>query len=187
MENNIKMYAFAADGTEEAELLTVVDLLKRAKIDVKIVTINDSLEFTSSHKTVIKADLKINDCDFSDGDILFIPGGMPGSSNLSNCHKLIKLIDKYNNENKLITAICAAPAVVLGKHGYLDGKKATCYPGFENLMSAAKYTTQGVVRDGNIITSKGLGFAIDLGLEIIKTVKSYDDAIAIAEQIQYKR
>lgn len=167
-----KCYTFIADGNEEGEYINVVDILKRAGIETKTISITNSLDVKFSHGIVIKADNLLENSSYEDADILFFPGGMPGAANLSNNSKIIKLIDKQLENNKRIAAICAAPAVILGHHGFLKNKKATCYP-------------EKVITDGLISTARGLGASIDLGLEIIKLLFDEKKSIDIAKQIQY--
>lgn len=180
-----KVYAMIADGTEEAECLAVVDLLRRSKIETVLVSVEKQCEVVSSHQVKIQADQTVDETDFSDGDLIFVPGGMPGSEHLSSCEPLIKAIRQYVTEGKRIAAICAAPAVVLGRHGFLEGKKATCYPGFEADLKGAEYVHQGVVTDGIFTTGKGLGVVLDLGLEIVKLLADEVTAEKTKNAIQY--
>ena len=180
-----KCYTFIADGHEEGEYINVVDILKRAGIETKTISITNSLDVKFSHGIVIKADNLLENSSYEDADILFFPGGMPGAANLSNNSKIIKLIDKQLENNKRIAAICAAPAVILGHHGFLKNKKATCYPGFEQYLKDAIYCPEKVITDGLISTARGLGAIIDLGLEIIKLLFDEKKSIDIAKQIQY--
>ncbi|MDO5406865.1 MAG: DJ-1/PfpI family protein [Eubacteriales bacterium] len=180
-----KVYAMVADGAEEVELLAVVDILKRGGIQTVLVSLNDTKTTVSSHKLKMDADAVIAETDFSDGDVIFLPGGLPGAENLSNCEVLVAAIRQALAEGRRVAAICAAPAVVLGRHGFLEGKTATCYPGFEEELHGASYTRQGVVTDGNITTARGLGFAIDLGLELVRLLDSPEKAEDVREKIQY--
>ena len=161
-----KVYAMIADGTEECELLNVVDILRRAGVDTQIVSISDKT-VTSSHGVVISADRTVSEVDLTDCDLLFIPGGMPGSKNLAACDKLISAIPKLLNSGRRVASICAAPALVLAEHGYLEGKKATCFPAFEDRMNGAVTTGARVQTDGLITTARGLGCSIELGLELV--------------------
>ncbi len=180
------VYAFLADGMEEVEALMVIDLLRRTKeLDVVTVSIKDDLLVESSHNIKLYADKLIKDIDFEKGDCIFLPGGMPGTTNLEKCEVLIEQIKKYDKEGKWITAICAAPSV-LGKIGLLEGKNATCYPGFEEYLNC-KNVGGLVVRDGNIITAKALGAALELGLEMISALISEEVSDAVADAIQYER
>ena len=170
------VYAFLADGMEEVEALMVIDLLRRTKkLNVVTVSIKDELLVKSSHN--------INEIDFSSGDCIFLPGGMPGTTNLGACEKLADEIVEYNNQGKLLAAICAAPTV-FSNLGLLKDKNATSYPSFENQMECNNYGG-GVVRDGNFITGKGLGIALEMGLEIISYLVDEETAGEVAKAIQY--
>lgn len=180
-----KVYAMIADGTEEAECLTVVDLLRRAGINTVLVSV-DGKQVKGSHNIVIQADATVAEVDLSDADLIFLPGGMPGSEHLAANAKLIAAIGEQLKANKRVAAICAAPAVVLGANGYLRGKRAVCFPGFEggcvgaNVISDARVAT-----DGNITTSRGLGCAVDLGLELIGLLLGEKAAQSVKSAIQY--
>ena len=180
-----KVYAMIADGTEEVECLAVVDLLRRSKIDTVLVAAKEDREVVTSHGIRIQADAAVGEVDFSDADVIFLPGGMPGSVHLSQCEPLIQALKAQNQAGKRIAAICAAPAVVLGHHGLLRGKRATCFPGFEEELNGAIVVDQGVVTDGNITTAKGLGVALDLGLELLGLLDSRENAAKIKASIQY--
>ena len=123
-------YLFLAPGFEEVEALTPVDVMRRAGIDVKTVSVTASRDVEGAHGVTVKADMTFDEADFSDCDWLVLPGGMPGATNLYECKPLCSLLLKHNAEGGHIAAICASPAVVLGGLGLLDGKEATCYPGF---------------------------------------------------------
>ena len=125
-----EVYAFLADGSEEVECLAVADVLVRAGIKVTLVSISNNKEVTGSHGFTIVADTTIGEIDFEQADLLFLPGGMPGTKRLSECRPLCDALVKANEEGRRLAAICAAPSV-LGGLGILKGKTATCYPGFE--------------------------------------------------------
>lgn len=180
-----KVYAMIADGTEEVECLAVVDILKRSGAEVVLVSASGTQQITSSHQITITADQTIGESDFSDADAVFLPGGMPGAENLSACEPLIEALHQVYDSGRRIAAICAAPAVVLGRHGFLEGRTATCFPGFEHELKGASHTSQGVVTDANITTARGLGFAIDLGLELAKLLVSQEVSDTVKSKIQY--
>lgn len=180
-----KVYAMIADGTEEVECLAVVDILRRCGIETVLVSAGETRNVVSSHGIRIEADATAAGTDFSDGDVIFLPGGMPGAENLSSCEPLIEALGKAAADGRRIAAICAAPGVVLGRHGFLKGKKATCFPGFEKEMIGAEHVEKGVVTDGNITTAKGLGTALDLGLELARILAGEDVAADIKKRIQY--
>lgn len=180
-----KVYAMIADGTEEVECLAVVDVLKRCNIETVLVSVGASADVVTSHGIRIQADTTVAETDFSDADVIFLPGGMPGSEHLSDCRPLIEALRQQDAAGRRIAAICAAPAVVLGRHGFLRGRKATCFPGFEEELNGAECVMQGVVTDGNITTAKGLGVALDLGLEIVKLLLGEAVAVDVKKKIQY--
>lgn len=180
-----KVYIFFADGYEEIEGLTVVDLLRRANIDIRMVSVTGELFVTGSHQITSKVDLLFEQSDFSDGDMLVLPGGMPGTRNLKEHAGLDLLIKKFHAEGKWISAICAAPSV-LGAKGLLKDRSAICYPGYEKELIGAKIINEPVVIDGNVITSKGMGTAIDFSLAIIERLAGAAQAIKIASAIQYE-
>ncbi|MCH5158768.1 MAG: DJ-1/PfpI family protein [Clostridiales bacterium] len=161
-----KIYAMIAEGTEECELLNVVDIARRAALDVEIVSVSGKT-VTTSHGVVITADKTIDEVNLTECDLLFIPGGMPGSKNLAACGKLVSAVGDMLKKGKRVAAICAAPALVLAEHGFLEGKKATCFPSFEDRMCGAVVTKGRVETDGLITTARGLGCSIELGLEIV--------------------
>ena len=181
-----KVYAMIANGTEEVECLTVVDLLRRSGVETVLVSVEESCEVTSSHKVRITADTTLAQTDLSDGDVIFLPGGMPGAERLSACGPLLEALEQADREGRRIAAICAAPGVVLGRHGLLKGRTATCFPGFEKEFGDGRYTHQGVVTDGNLTTARGLGFAVDLGLELVELLLGSEAAEETRRRIQYR-
>lgn len=180
-----KVYIFLANGFEEIEGLTVVDLLRRANIDIIMVSITGSEFVTSSHQITIKADVLFEQIYFQDADMLVLPGGMPGTKNLSEHEGLDQLLKSFHMKGKKLSAICAAPSV-LGSKGLLQGKNVTCFPGFEDSLIGAQVKNTAVVADGNIITSKGMGTSIDFALAIVKSLESEEVAAKIANAIQYQ-
>ena len=180
-----KICIFMADGVEEVEALSVVDLVRRAGITIDMVSIMGKKSIDGSHGIVIEADKLIEDISFDDYDGLVCPGGLKGTNNLKADDRVAELIRKFFNEKKLVSAICAAPTV-LGAAGVLEGKNATCYPGCEDGLTGANKLTDKVVKDGNLITSRGMGTAIDFGLAIVEYFT--DEAIAndLAKKIVFK-
>jgi len=179
-----KLFLFLADGCEECEALITVDILRRAKLDVVTVSINGTDEIVSSHGISVKADAKIEDIDFENADMLILPGGMPGTTNLEKCEKLMEQVDAFNEAKRPIAAICAAPGI-FGRRGILKGKKATSYPSVTDQLKGATVLTDKVVTDGHITTSRGLGTAIDFGLAIAERFCGRDVAEDIAKGIVY--
>lgn len=180
------VYAFLTNGSEEVECLAVVDVLRRAGIDTKLIAVGGDINVTSSHKVSITCDARLEDTDLSAADVLFLPGGMPGTLNLGDCRELCDALIAQDKAGKRIAAICAAPSV-LGTIGLLKGRTATCFPGFEDKLEGAMYTREGLVTDGNITTARGLGYALDLGLELIRLLLGEDKAKEIKASIQYDK
>lgn len=161
-----KVYVFFADGFEEIEALTSVDVLKRAGADVVMVSVTPNEIVTGAHEVPMLCDKNIDSCDLMDADLLLLPGGMPGAQTLSECEFLGKALQRQAEKGKPVAAICAAP-MVLGKLGILKGKKATCYPGFEGFLEGAEYTAASVERDGLIITGKGPGVSLNFAFAVV--------------------
>lgn len=176
---------FLADGFEEVEALTVVDLLRRADIDITTVSIEDTMTVTGRSNITVEADKLIDDVDFDSADTIVLPGGMPGTKNLAACKVLMNHVDKYAEHGKRLCAICAAPTVY-GKRGLLKGKRACCYPGMEQDLLDAVVTYDPVTVDGNFITSRGAGTAIDFALAIIEQIKGHTIAENISKSIVFK-
>jgi 4-methyl-5(b-hydroxyethyl)-thiazole monophosphate biosynthesis len=175
-----------ANGCEEIEGLTVVDLLRRSGIQIDMLSITDDLQVTGSHDITFLADHRISDVNMEDYDGIILPGGMPGTLNLGASIPVMDTLVEFAKGGKLVGAICAAPSV-LGKQGVLEGKDATSYPGFEKEMSGCRYKEDAVVVDGNIITSRGMGTAIDFGLAIVAYLSEQQAADALADKIIYKK
>ena len=179
----IMIFAFFANGFEEVEAITPVDYLKRAGVDVVTVGVGN-LEIEGAHGIVIRCDMTDSDIAPSDNtDGIILPGGMPGTINLEKNDTVQRFIDYCTDNNKMIAAICAAPSV-LGHKGLLDGKKATCFPGFENDLGNAILSDRYAVCDGNIITAKGAGAASEFAFEIISYLVSSEKADEIRKTVQ---
>ncbi len=168
------VYVFLADGFEEIEALSVVDILRRGDIETKTVGVG-STDITGAHGIIIKADISIEKVNREDITAVVLPGGMPGTKNLKNSAELVKIIKYSAQNNKILAAICAAPSV-LGGLGMLKNKNATCYPGFEDELLGANYKDVPVCVDENIVTAFGPGAAIDFGLELVKILKDTETA-----------
>lgn len=180
-----KVYACIADGLEEVECLAVVDLLRRAGIEVCLASMNGAEFVTGSHKITIKADELWSADRCGEYDMIFLPGGMPGTLNLGANNELCEKLKEFKqDDSKRLAAICAAPSV-LGINGCLEGLNATCYPGFEDKLIGAEYSAAGVVTDRNVTTARGLGFALDLGLELVRLFKGEEEMLKLKEAIQY--
>lgn len=180
-----KIGMMVANGYEEVEMLAAVDLLRRAGLTCDIISVTGQKELTSSHKVTVIADLLFEDADFDSYDALAIPGGMPGTINLGAHEGVYTQLKRACAEGKLIAAICAAPTV-FAKLGLLEGKKAICYPDMEDELAGAVVTHEPAVRDGNIITSRGMGTAIDFGLAILAYFEGEEAAAAMAKKIVYE-
>lgn len=174
------VYVFLADGFEEIEALATVDVLRRAGVQVTTVSINPTEVVTGAHGVPVVADVLFDDAALADADLLVLPGGMPGAANLDAHEGVCAALKAQAESGKCLAAICAAP-MVLGHLGLLNGKNATCYPGFEGELDGAEYTAAPVEKDGNIITGRGpaavLPFAYALaealvGEEVVCQVKS---------------
>lgn len=161
------IYAFLATGFEDVEALGVIDVCRRAGINVTTVSIMEEQIVESAHGVKIVADSMFSDCDFSDADLLFLPGGMPGAANLDSHKELRNAILTHYHDGKPLAAICAAP-MVYGNLGLLKGKNATCYPGFEKFLEGANYTANLVEVDGQFLTGKGPAAALALGYAIVE-------------------
>lgn len=180
------LYCFLADGFEEIEALATVDILRRAGIDVSTVSVNDTLYVSGSHNITVKADVLSTELDMRKIEGAIYPGGMPGSETLSSgANTTPNEVAKYCFENNLLLcAICAAP-LVLGRLGILDGKNATCYPGFESELKGAKTAGEKVVVDGNVITGKGPGVSADFAFAIVTKLKDEKSANEIRKAMQF--
>lgn len=162
-------FVFLADGFEDVEAITVVDLLRRADIPVKTVSITTSLQVKSAHGMSVTADLLFDNTNFEDPAWLILPGGMPGATNLYEFVPLQELLKRQVESSEgRIAAICAAPAVVLGQLGLLEGEKATCYPGFEDMLKGAEPQDAAVVSSGRFVTASGPAKAMVWALKIIE-------------------
>jgi protein deglycase len=169
------IYIFLADGFEEIEALTVVDILRRANAPVNTVGV-PSKEVTGTHNIKVITDIEESEALFTDLTAIILPGGMPGTKNLDNSKTVHKFIDYAVENNILIAAICAAPSI-LGKKGLLVDKRVTCFPGFENTLFKAKISDDFICEDNNIITAKAAGVAAKFAFKIISRL--YGDALSI--------
>ena len=167
----MKVVCFLSNGFEEIEAITPVDVLRRAGIDCEFYSINE-LDVEGAHGIKITADhLLTNDDDLSNVDMIILPGGMPGAQHLADNAKVQEIIKDFYRSNKYIAAICAAPALALGKSGIIEGKNVTCYPGMEDNIPNSNYIDEVVVQDGNIITSQGPSTALPFAFKLLKVLK----------------
>ncbi|MBQ2986107.1 MAG: DJ-1/PfpI family protein [Tyzzerella sp.] len=179
-----KVSVFLADGFEEIEGLTVVDLLRRAGVEVTTVSITGENTIHGAHGIDVQADKLFEEMNFEGEDMLVLPGGMPGTLNLGAHKGLEELLNKGYDEKKYLAAICAAPSV-FGKYGFLRGRKATSYPGFEAQLLGAECVEDSVVVDEFIVTSRGMGTAIPFSLALIELLLSSEKADEIGKSIIY--
>lgn len=177
------LYMFFAQGFEEVEAIAALDVIRRAGIEIKTVGISDKT-VVGAHDIPIICDLIENETNLcADLDGIILPGGMPGTLNLQKSETVNKAIDYCAQNNKLISAICAAP-LILGHKGLLEGKTAVCFPGFEDDLKGASISDSFVCSDGNIITAKGMGSAINFGLAIVEYFKGTDAAEKLKSTLQ---
>ncbi len=175
---------FLADGFEEAEALVPVDMLKRCGLEVKTVSIMETKLVTGTHGIQVFADEHYKDFKLQSPDAVILPGGLPGADHLENSACVKEAVLSANEEGKLICAICAAPKV-LGSYGLLEGKKAVCYPGFEEKLKGAVTSNDGVMVSGNIITSRAAGKCFDFAFEIAKALGKEKEAEKVKNSILY--
>lgn len=176
------VYLFLADGFEEVEALTPLDMLRRADIPVRTVGVCHDTP-CGAHDISVKAECMDANVDLSDMTGLILPGGMPGTLNLENSVTVQKALALAMEKKLPVAAICAAPSI-LGHAGYLKGRRAVCYPGFEEALIGATIADEPIVTDGNITTAKGAGVALDFALELIRILHSQDKADEIRSAIQ---
>lgn len=177
------IYVFLANGFEETEAIAPIDILRRSELDVKTVGIGEEV-VVSSHGIAVIPD--ITEVDFvpsDDIDMIVFPGGMPGTLNLEKSRTVQNAIDFCAENDKYIAAICAAPSII-GKKGLLEGKKATCFPGFEQFLEGAEFTGELVVQDGKIITGKGPGAAVEFGLKLSEILAGDKKAKKVKASLQ---
>lgn len=179
-----KIAVFFADGCEEIEGLTVVDMLRRAKLEVVGISVTGSREIHGSHKIDFFADTTYEEAKMDTFDGVILPGGAVGTANLAAHEGVVSTVKKFAEEGKLVAAICAAPSI-LGAHGILQGKRATCHPGWEDKLAGAVLSEEHAVVDGNIITSRGMGTAIDFSLAVIATLADEDVVAHVRKGIVY--
>lgn len=179
----LMIYMFLADGFEETEALVTLDMLRRADIVVKSAGIGSD-ELTGAHGIKVKSDVSAENVNFSDIDAIVLPGGMPGTENLYNSKVVNDAVDYCMKNNITVAAICAAP-IILGRKGYLQGKNAVCYPGFENELTGAVISDRQSITDGNIITAKGAGCVFEFSHAIICQLSDINTADRVISEIQH--
>jgi len=180
--NNNNVFLFLATGFEEIEAVAVIDVLRRTEIEITVVSVTGEKLVVGTHGITVQADVLFADADFSKGNMLILPGGMPGAKNLDEYKPLIQLINEYYKAGKFLSAICAAP-MILGKMRLLRNEEAICFPGYEEFLEDAVLSKQRVVRSGKIITAKGAGCAIEFGLKIVETLKNKELADTVGKNM----
>ena len=175
---------FLADGFEEIEAVSVIDVLRRAEYEVKTVAVGTAdRRVTGAHDMVLEADCMEQEVNLDEMELMVLPGGMPGTLNLEQSQTVQAALKHCHQSGKWITAICAAPSI-LGHAGLLNGKTAICFPGFEDDLTGAQISKQAVCQDGKIITAKGPGVAIDFGLKIVEAISGAGLANALRMSMQ---
>lgn len=176
---NKKIAVHLAEGFEEIEAISIIDVLRRGGLSVSVVSVTGKLEVSGAHQLKVSADVLFEEVNYDDFYMIVLPGGMPGAANLNAHEGLKSMIGKFDAENKELAAICAAP-LVFGNMGLLKGKQAVCYPGFENHLKGAKLLSVPVVESGNIITGRGPGFATQFALKLVKKAVSAEKSAEVA-------
>lgn len=181
-----KIAVFFGEGYEEIEALTVVDMCRRAKIETQMVSITGRSSVTGSHGIGVEMDLQYEDVDFDSLDMIVLPGGMPGTKNLEAHAGLMSHVDAFNEAGRFLAAICAAPSI-LGHRGILKGREACCYPGFEKELTDAQVVMNSVAVSDHVITSRGMGCAIDFSLAIITALCGEPVAKELSDAVIYRK
>ena len=179
-----KTAIFLADGYEEIEALAVVDIFRRAGIEMDMVSVSEDLLTNGSHGIKVMADVLLKEVSFDEYDMLVLPGGLKGMQNLEACAPLMEQIDTFYENGKYIAAICASPSI-FGRRGILNGRQATAYPGFESELAGAEVVDKGAVRNGHVITGRSMGSAIEFSLLLVETLLGKEKAEEIAQQIVF--
>ncbi len=169
-----KVLVPVTDGTEELEAVAIIDVLRRADIHVTTASTTGSCRIACSRGVILTADMLISECAGKSFDLVALPGGIPGAQNLRDSAELTKILKTQHREGKFYGAICASPAVILEHHSLLEDKKATCHPGFADQMKNRDNSKALVVVDGNCITSRGAGTAVEFALELVEILTSRD-------------
>lgn len=171
-----------ANGNEDIEAITIIDVLRRGGVEVTVASIHESKQVVMANGTKVEGDVLLTEVSEQLFDAVVLPGGMPGAEHLRDCKLLIDMLEKHDIEDALLAAICASPAVVFGTHGFVVDKQATCYPGFEAGLTGAEYLpNEPVVMDGNILTGKGPATAMVFALTVLGNLKGYETAQGVAD------
>ena len=181
-----KIGVFFAEGYEEIEALTVVDICRRCGLGVDMVSVTEELMVTGSHGIGVRMDKGFSSADFQEYDMAVLPGGMPGTKNLEAHEGLMAQVDAYYAGGKYVAAICAAPSI-FGHRGILKGRRACCYPGIEAHLEGAEVTAGPVEIADNVIPSRGMGTAMDFALAIVEVLCGKEKAQEMAEAVVHQR
>ena len=179
-----KVAVLLADGFEEIEALTVVDILRRDRVYVDTVSITEDYIVHGAHGINVQTEDLFKEVNFAEFDMVVLPGGLPGTTHLKEHEGVRRVIKDFADNGKFVGAICAAPSI-LGGMGLLKGKRAACYPTVEDKLLGAVIMKLPVVRDGNIITSRGMGTAMEFALKLTEVLMGRDDAVEIADSILF--
>ena len=177
-----KVYVFLADGFEEIEAITPLDVLRRAEIETVSVSISSTKRVTGAHGITVEADVLLTELNIADADLIVLPGGMPGTKNLAECQLLLDTVLAHAQAGKLTAAICAAPSI-LGMLDLLKGKEATCFPGWEDKLTGALYDKVPCIVDGNIVTSRGPGTAMEFSMRLVELLTDATTASELARRM----
>ncbi len=178
-----KVYLFLANGFEEVEAITPLDMLRRAGAEVTTVSITDTKEIIGAHNITIIADEIIEKIDPTDADMIILPGGYPGYEHLAKCQRVIDIIDFCDKNDRFIAAICGAPAAVLGANGYLKTRRATCYPSMVDELCCKRLGSGAVCVDGKYITSKSAGTAMSFAIVLVEQLLGETSANKLKKSI----
>ena len=182
------VYIFLAEGFEDVEALATADVLRRGGVPVELVSITDEPFVVSSHRVAVGVDqtfdffaLNIDRGGTDEKDVMIFPGGMPGTRNLASCDMLMEMMQEHYDDGGTVAAICAAPGLVLGRLNGIDGKRVTCFDGFEGYLreAGAAFEPRPAITDGRVITGRSAGHAIAFGLEILKKIKGEEKAAEV--------
>lgn len=188
-----------ANGSEDIEAITIIDVLRRGGVEVVVASVHEGLQITAARGSKVEADVLLSELEsytFADGshysvgealdenvmfDAIALPGGLPGAEHLRDSELLVDILEKHDIHDAILAAICAAPALVLGTHGFVMDKQATCYPGFEEGLTGAQYVAdQPVVMDDNIMTSQGPATAMVFSLSLLANLIGYEETQEVA-------
>jgi 4-methyl-5(b-hydroxyethyl)-thiazole monophosphate biosynthesis len=173
-----------ANGSEDIESVTIIDVLRRGGLEVTVASVHDTKQVIAARGCKLEADVLLTDVADQMFDAIVLPGGVPGAEHLRDCELLVDMLEKHDIEDALLAAVCASPALVFGTHGFVVDKQATCYPGFEDKLTGAEYISdQPVVMDGNILTGNGPAAAMVFSLTVLGNLKGYEAAQKVADEL----